>query len=42
MFTPFVLGGSHCKAILERRIVDSIYYSLEYSDILTKNEGFYS
>ena len=42
MFAPFVLGGPHCRAVLGRHIVNSIYHSLERSDILIKNEGFCS
>ena len=39
---PFILDSPYCKAILESRIINSIYYNLEYSDILIKNKGFYS
>ena len=42
MFVPFVLSSPHYRAILGRRIVDSIYYNLEYSNILAKNKGFCS
>ena len=38
----FVLSNSYYRAILECRIVNSIYYNFKYSNILIKNEGFCS
>ena len=38
----FVLNNPYYKAILEYYIINSIYYSLEYSNILIKNKGFCS
>ena len=42
MFVLFILSSPYYRAILKYYIINSIYYSLKYSNILIKNKDFYS